>query len=84
VGFCGIVRVPSFGLFEDTSEMTLFGRAISLNVAAVACPKGGSGEGFGPQNDDPISVVAAAASAGSFNSEKFTAVMAALGQGRIP
>ena len=42
-GFCEIRRVPSFGLFEDTSELTFKGVPISLNIAATACVLGEEG-----------------------------------------
>ncbi len=37
-GFTGVYRVPTFGLFEDTSNMAFGGHLISLNMVAV---KGG-------------------------------------------
>lgn len=36
-GFCEMRRVPSFGLFEDASELSFLGQRISLNVMATAC-----------------------------------------------
>ena len=36
-GFCGVERVGSFNLFNDSSEIIMFGRRISLNVAAKKC-----------------------------------------------
>lgn len=36
-GFCEMMRVPSFGLFEDASELSFLGQRISLNVMATAC-----------------------------------------------
>ena len=37
-GFVSLERVPSFGLFEDCSEITFHGRAISLNMKAFKSP----------------------------------------------
>lgn len=34
-GFCDVRRVPSFGFFQDTSELRLKGIPISLNVIAL-------------------------------------------------
>jgi predicted SAM-dependent methyltransferase len=36
-GFCSITRVKSFGLFQDSSEISLFGTRISLNLASKKC-----------------------------------------------
>lgn len=36
-GYCDIERVGSFNLFNDSSEIAMFGRKISLNVAAKKC-----------------------------------------------
>ena len=36
-GFCNIERVGSFNLFSDSSEIVLFNKSISLNVAARKC-----------------------------------------------
>jgi predicted SAM-dependent methyltransferase len=39
--FCDIRRLTRFGLFQDASEIDLFGKgAISLNIAASRCPDG--------------------------------------------
>jgi len=35
--FCNITRVQSFQLFDDSSEMSMFGHRISLNLAAKKC-----------------------------------------------
>jgi len=35
--FCDITRVHSFQLFDDSSEITMFGKRISLNLAAKKC-----------------------------------------------
>ncbi len=39
-GYCNIERVGSFNLFNDSSEIIMFGRRISLNVAAKKCKVG--------------------------------------------
>lgn len=36
-GFCNVTRVDSFGHFNDTSEMTLYDKKLSLNMLASAC-----------------------------------------------
>lgn len=47
-GFCGVERVERFGLFDDTSELKLFGQLISLSVRAHSCLEGeGRGGGGG-------------------------------------
>ena len=40
-GFCGVTRVASFGLFDDSSAVTFRGEPASLNVAGTACGKDG-------------------------------------------
>jgi predicted SAM-dependent methyltransferase len=36
-GFCQVRRGGYFGLFEDTSEMSIFGEQLSINVVASRC-----------------------------------------------
>jgi hypothetical protein len=38
IGFCSVSKIDgTFGLFEDTSNMHVLGKPISLNVIATAC-----------------------------------------------